>query len=222
MTITGNAMGLSKSSTNAPGTNGSIGTFSTTDTSVRENSSWGPGTTGDWTKNSAAAVLRLPAGSAVLYAELVWGGSYRYGGEDVSAHLNSPVTLTTPMGSYSVTPAASTAKTTGGSEYYYVRSADVTARVQAGGAGTYVVAGVPGTQATSENNANAAGWALIVIYGNPSLPARNMTVFVGCELTSSSVSTTSTVSGFCTPTAGPIHGRLMVCAIEGDSNLSGD
>jgi hypothetical protein len=51
--------------------------------------------------------------------------------------------------------------------------------VQAGGPGTYTVGGVPGTQGTSENNANAAGWTLAVIYGNPSLPARNMTIFVG-------------------------------------------
>ena len=49
-----------------------------------------------------------------------------------------------------------------------------------------------------------------------------MTIFVGAELTSSSVSTTSSVSGFCTPGAGTISARMMVSAVEGDSSLTGD
>lgn len=223
MTYTGNTMGLSKqSNANAPGTAGSIGDFITTNTALRDGT-YPYGTTANWQLNSSSAQLRIPGGSTILYAELIWGGSYRYGGENVSASLNGAVTLATPGGgSFSVSPDPSTAAITGGSEYYYVRSADVTSYVQSAGAGTYTVGGVPGTQSSTENNANAAGWTLAVIYGNPSLPSRNMTVFVGAELTSSSTSPTSSVSGFCTPTSGTINARMMVSAIEGDSDITGD
>jgi len=223
MTYTGNALGLSKASaTNAPGTNGSIGTFMASKNPTSQDGSYPIPTTNNWTLNASAAQLRLPAGSTVLYAELIWGGSYNYGGQNVSGSLNNAVTFSGPFGSTSVSPSPSTAFTTGSGEYYYVRSADVTSYVQAGGAGSYTVGGVPGTEGTSEENANAAGWTLAVIYGNPSLPARNMTIFVGAELTSTAVSTTSSVTGFCTPGSGTISARMMVSAIEGDSNITGD
>ncbi|MCX5849151.1 MAG: hypothetical protein NTW65_06850 [Deltaproteobacteria bacterium] len=222
MTYTGNTLGLSKASgSNKPGTNGSIGAFITTDTTLKV-STFPSGTTLDWTKNSSSATLRLPVGSTVIYAELIWGGSYNYGGQNVSSFLNNAVTFSGPAGTISVSPSPTTAAVTGSGEYYYVRSADVTSLVKAGGAGTYTVGGVPATVAASDDNANAAGWTLAVIYGNSSLPARNMTIFVGAELTSSSVSTTSSVSGFCTPAAGTISARMMVSAIEGDSGITGD
>ncbi len=222
MTFTGNALGLSKASnSDRPGTNGSIGTFSTTDTSLRDNSYWPYGTTDNWQDNSSSALLTMPGGSTVLYAELIWGGSYNYGGSNVSSSLNNAVSLTTPLGAFSISPSSSTATTLTG-DYYYVRSADVTSYVKGAGAGLYTVGGVPGTQERNENNANAAGWTLAVVYKNTALPARNMTIFVGGELTSSSQTTTSSVSGFCTPQSGTINARMMVSAIEGDSNLTGD
>jgi len=222
MTYTGNTLGLSKqNNANAPGTAGSIGTFITTNTASRDGT-YPFGTTSSFTNNFSAAVLRLPAGSSVLYAELIWGGSYNYGGQNVRANLDNPVFFSTPAGTYQISPSSSTAATLTGSEFYYVRSADVTSYVQASGAGTYATGSVPGTEGISENNANAAGWTLAVVYENTSLPARNMTIFVGAELTSSTVSTTSSVSGFCTPQTGPIDARMMVSAIEGDSDLTGD
>jgi hypothetical protein len=216
MTFTGNTLGLSN------GTNGSIGAFISTNTALSAGGSYPAGTTLAWALNSSSAQLRLPAGSSVIYAELIWGGSYNYGGQNVSAYLNNAVTLTGPGGSVSVSPSPSTAAVTGSTDYYYVRSADVTMMVTAGGAGTYTVGGVPATVSSSELNANAAGWTLAVVYGNSSLPARNMTVFVGAELTSTSVTTTSSVSGFCTPGSGTISARLMVSAIEGDPGNTGD
>ncbi|MCX5852543.1 MAG: DUF11 domain-containing protein [Deltaproteobacteria bacterium] len=226
MTYTGNALGLSHragyTDDNRPGTAGSIGTFSTTNSSTRENSYWPYGTTGTWTSNSASAVLRIPSGSTILYAELIWGGSYNYGGENVTASLNNSVTFITPSGTSSVSPDSATAKVSGSSTYFYVRSADVTSRVRTAGAGTYTVGGVPGTQGTNEDNSNTAGWTLAVIYENATLPKRNMTIFVGCELSNSSLNTTSSVSGFCTASSGTINARMMVSAIEGDSNISGD
>ena len=115
VTFIGNSLGLNKagSPTDGPGTSGSIGAFVTTNTTLRKNASWPLGTTSDWKLNSSTAILNLPAGSTVIYAELIWGGSWAYGGENVSAFLNGAVNLTTPAGTSSVAPDPATAKTGG-------------------------------------------------------------------------------------------------------------
>ena len=55
VTFIGNALGLNKDGTNdRPGISGSLGTFITTDTSLRDNPEWPQGTTGDWRLNSSS------------------------------------------------------------------------------------------------------------------------------------------------------------------------
>lgn len=232
ITFTGNTIGLNKAaSTNAPGTSGAIGAFITTNTTLRDGT-YPFGTTANYTLNASSAVLNIPVGSTVLYAELIWGGSYSFGGEDVSAQLGNAVTMTTPGGTFSVSPVAATAQTLGTKgaggtcsstiPCFYVRSANVTAMVQSGGAGTYTVGAIPATQGDSDANSNNGGWTLAVVYGNGGLPARNMTLFVGAEVTNGTTSTAATVSGFCTPASGPRSGRLLASAMEGDSGVTGD
>ena len=93
LTFTGNTLGLDMTANaNAPGTSGSIGTFISLNTALVDGT-YPAGTTGDWTKNGSAATLNIPAGSTILYAELIWSGSYSYGGEDVSASINRPPLL---------------------------------------------------------------------------------------------------------------------------------
>ncbi len=227
LTFTGNSLGLDKASgANGPGTAGGIGTFSSLNTTLVDGT-FPAGTTADWTRNGSSANLVIPAGSTILYAELIWSGSYSYGGEDVSASINVPVGFQTPLGSNIVTPAAATAQKVGtgsggtcsAGPCFYVRSADVTNLVKAAGAGLYSTLGVPATQGTTENNANVAGWTLAVVYQNGNLPSRNLNLFVGSEIGGSAA---ATVSGFCTPPTGPRSGRLLVSAIEGDSGIAGD
>jgi len=115
VTFVGNALGLNKDGTNdRPGTSGSLGTFITTDTSQRDNPEWPQGTTGDWRLNSSSAVLSLPSGSRIIHAELIWGGSYLFGSEDVSDFLNDPITFKTPTGTTQVTRDPTTAVTRSG------------------------------------------------------------------------------------------------------------
>jgi len=93
VTFTGNALGLDgEIDQNGQGTRGAIATFITTDTSLRDESP-GPataplfpfGTTSDWRVNRSQAILRMPPGTRVLRAELVWGGSFAdASGENVS------------------------------------------------------------------------------------------------------------------------------------------
>ena len=231
ITFTGNTIGLNKlANANAPGASGAIGTFIAANNPTSVDGTYPAGTTATWQANAAQANLKFPiiGTSTVLYAELIWSGSYSYGGESVSAFLNNAVTFTTPLSTVAVLPDAATSQirgtagangtcTTG--PCYYVRSANVTALVQAGKAGTYKVAGIPATQGDAENSANTGGWTLAVVYGNPTLASRSLSVFVGAELAGSAA---ASVTGFCVAPTGARAGRLLVSALEGDSGIAGD
>lgn len=229
----GNTLGLSKAlNENGPGTRDSIGTFLSLGNTVDDMppnpaNPWPAGTTYDWTLNGSTAVLALPSEGTVLYAELVWGGSTSYGGDDVTALLGTPVTLTAGNTSITVSPDPITALTiaqqaSGFAANYYMRSANVTAFVTAAGSATYSVSGVPATQATTINSLNAAGWTLAVAVRDPSAPIRNLSVFVGGSFVDENSQQDYAVSGFCTPPAGEVNGAITISAIEGDANLVGD
>ncbi|MDE7401699.1 MAG: DUF11 domain-containing protein [Clostridia bacterium] len=229
--FTGNTLGLSKApNQNAPGTEGSIGAFTSLNPALQVGT-FPAGTTLNYTQNGSRAVLNLPAGSTVLYAELVWGGLFRSSANNISALTNNSVTFTTPQGTFTVAPDPATAQnfnipaddiTVG----FYVRTANVTALVQSALGGTYSVQGVPALIEALDNrtaDTNHAGWTLAVVYENAGLPLRNMTVWSGGTVVSPNTgSTTITVSNFLTPDALPITGKIFVSAQEGDAVLTGD
>ena len=222
VTFVGNSLGLNKDSTlDGPGTSGSLGTFITIDTNLQDNPQWPPGTTGDWRLNSSSAVVSVQSGSRVIHAELIWGGSYLFGTEDVSDFLNDPINFTTPAGTTQVTRDPTTAvERSGAQQNYYVRTANVTALVSAAGNGTYTVGRVPATQATDEANFNAAGWTLAILYENANLPTRSLSLFLGLEPQGGA---TASVSGICTPDKkGQLRARVAVSAVEGDTNDPND
>ncbi|WP_145409489.1 DUF7507 domain-containing protein [Paenibacillus xylanexedens] len=226
ITFTGNTLGLSRSDTaGVPGTQDSIGGFTTTNAGVQYGT-YPLGTTSAYQSNSSAAVLGLPAGSTVLYAELIWGGSYINGAVNLSAAINNPVTFTTPAGTFSITPDPLTYNQfdLGNNAAGYVRSANVTTLVANGGAGTYITGAVVGTIViTNDATANHAGWTLGVIYQNPTLPFRNMSLRAGGVLVqSTSAPVVTTLTGFATPLSGVLGGRALFSAQEGDANRTGD
>lgn len=230
---TGNTLGLSKdTSANGPGVRDSIGTFVSlgagADTVPLDFlNPWPSGTTNDWTQNGSTAVLDIPVEGEVLYAELIWGGSTNYV-EDVTPNLGTPVTLTMGGATLSVSPSGATGltiaqtSTQGFAANYYMRSADVTSFVVANGSGTYAVSGVPATQNEGINSLNAAGWTLVVAVHDSSEPIRNLSIFVGGSFVDEDSQQDYSVSGFCTPPAGPFNGHVVTSAIEGDANLVGD
>ncbi|UPK46544.1 DUF7507 domain-containing protein [Paenibacillus pabuli] len=226
ITFTGNTLGLSRSDTaGVPGTQDSIGAFTTTNTALTYGT-YPAGTTSLYQSNSSAAILVLPAGSTVLYAELIWGGSYINGTVNLSSAINNPVTFITPAGTSSVTPDPATYNQFdfGNGASGYVRSANVTSLVQSGGAGTYITGAVVGTIViTNDATANHAGWTLGVIYQNPSLPFRNMSLRAGGVLVqATSAPVVTTLTGFATPLSGALGGRALFSAQEGDANRTGD
>lgn len=225
--FTGNAMGLSKAAgKNEPGSLDSIGAFITTDLTQKVGN-YPSGTTLSWQNNSSNAWLALPPGSTVLYAELIWSGSYGFQNQITGNEPNTPVSITIPNGNtFSVIPDPATSQVALTPGYSnagnYTRSANVTSIVQAGGLGFYTVKGVPATISALDDTHNAAGWTLAVAFHNGQMPTSNLSIFVGCEQASAASSPPATVSGFCTPASGPLRGNLLISAIEGDANKQGD
>ncbi len=234
----GNTLGLSHApGGNGPGIVGSIGTFlsldpaSVDDAPLYASDPWGPGTTRIWTENGSQANLVLPgADASVLYAELVWGASYRYGGENVTPYLDVPVTLAFGEDAISVAPDASTASTLdyvapglGTDARYYSRSADVTEFVKSHRAGFYAVSGVPATQAISGGPYAAAGWSLLVAYRRDGDPIRTMSLLVGSQDTLVDVDAAVDYPAyFCGPKSGVYGADIAFVTLEGDADEQGD
>lgn len=235
---TGNTLGLAKAENdNAPGTKNSIGTFIALDPESIDMTpapkdpmkGWGKGTTSDWTKNGSSAVLDIPAEAEILYAELVWAGSFNYGGLNLSDKLDLPITLSANGDNVMVDPDSATSKTVaeqslaGFAANYYLRSGIVTDFVQKHRGASYTVSGVPATEATTVNSLNAAGWQLVVAYRYSQLPVlRNLSIFVGGSFVDEDSQQDYVLDGFCAPNSGPVEGRVTVSALEGDADLTGD
>jgi hypothetical protein len=222
----GNSLGLSKAAgANAPGTEHSIGTFIAAG-AASQDGTYPVGTTADWTANASDAVLALPSGSRVVYAELIWGGSYQYGAEDVSSALDTSVDLGCGADSLVVAPDATTALTLALTTTFavrdYVRSAEVTEFVAEHGAATYRVGGVPATQADAIDSLNAAGWSLLVVYEDQSLPFRYVALRTDGGYVDENTSVDHSYDGFCTPASGALSGRALAVALEGDASSTGD
>ncbi|QHW31828.1 DUF11 domain-containing protein [Paenibacillus rhizovicinus] len=223
--FTGNTLGLSRSDTvGVPGTVDAIGAFTTTNTALTFGT-YPAGTTGNYLLNSSSAVLVLPPVATVIYAELIWGGTYINGGVNLSAAIDNAVGFQTPAGTFSVTPASATAQTVVLSQgtQAYVRSAEVTSIVAAAGAGTYATNSVVGTIVIPEPSSNHAGWTLAVFYHDPAAPLRNLSLRVGATVIQATSGPVDTViTGFATPFTGPLDGRAQISAQEGDANKTGD
>lgn len=229
--LTGNTLGLSKiTNANRAGLLGSIGAFTTLDTTLRVND-FPFGTTLNYALNSSSAQLNLPAGSTVVYAELIWGGLFRSTANNISGVIDNAITFTTPVSSQSILPDPLTAQTfnitvTGTTVGFYTRSQNVTSILQSSGNGTYTVGNVPSLIEALDNrtnDTNHAGWTLAVVYSNLSLPFRSLNLWTGGEVVSpTSGVTTISVSGFQTPDEPTPTGKLFVSAQEGDAVLTGD
>jgi uncharacterized repeat protein (TIGR01451 family) len=170
------------------------------------------------TFDSSQATLVLPAGATVLFAGLYWAGATVGPTAPLNVAAKGTVKLQVPGGAYqTITSTATYLDPTG--EQSYQGFADVTAQVTAAGAGSYMVANV---QAATGLNMDA-GWALVVAYGDPALPPRNLTVFDGFALVNNAAApVTMSVSGFTTPPSGVVNTKVGVVATDGDAGLTGD
>ena len=155
------------------------------------------------TVNSSSATLALPAGSTVLWAGLYWASNAGPATRNVVS-LRTPATA----GYQSITATTLDAI---GTAYQGFR--DVTALVQSGGNGVYVVANV----GANGGGGSWAGWQLVVAYSNASEPTRNLNVFDGWAL-ADNINTPIDlgISGFITPATGTVSSRLGLVTYDGD------
>ena len=135
------------------------------------------------TFDSSSADLALPPGAKVLFAGLYYGGKLSAGSggspaPNPGAAQHRPVQGPRRRGvsdGDGVAGRRCRRRSTRG-------SSNVTAIVDAAGAGTYWTANVQ--LGTGLNAAQSGGWALVVAYGDPDAPSRNLSVFDGMQTVS--------------------------------------
>lgn len=90
-----------------------------------------------------------------------------------------------------------------------------------GAGGNYTVGNVRATRGVSDGG--AGGWTLLVIYEDPTLPTRHITVFDGFKwISAGEADVPISVSGFTAVPVGAVRSKIVVGALEGDVGLGGD
>ena len=172
------------------------------------------------TFDSSAAVLALPTGASVLFAGLYYGGRLNAGTGGSPAPnpgARNTVLLEAPGDSGY---RSLTASQVDQSSTQYQGFVNVTGIVAAAGAGTYTTANVQ--LGTGRSDSSSGGWALVVAYGDPAAPSRNLSVFDGMQTVTGSGTVTIPLSGFQTPLTGPVTSTVGLVAYEGDLGTRGD
>ncbi|SNY94994.1 T9SS type B sorting domain-containing protein [Flagellimonas pacifica] len=203
------------------------------------------------TFNSSSSTLSLPACSQIYWAGLYWAGNYdverdgdhrsRY----VSGYTDDPnhydvtsIKFRVPGSATYVDIQADTAADPVGEEddiivngynilpndpYVCYKNVTNLLTSLADPTGDYFVGNVRGTRGATSHG--AAGWTLVVIYENPTLTGKYISIFDGYEgITTHSGNNTAdiSVSGFNTIPVGPVNARIGVSTLEGETSLSGD
>ena len=112
----------------------------------------------------------------------------------------------------------------------FVGFQEVTDYVKAHGPGAYTVADIALLEEGSNTDSPgfSGGWTMIVIYENPIMKSRAITLFDGNAYVNGALNSgagqfgTIPISGFTTVGVGPVNMKLGVMAAEGDVGLSGD
>nr|WP_298923474.1 T9SS type B sorting domain-containing protein [uncultured Allomuricauda sp.] len=201
------------------------------------------------TYSSSSSTLSVPDCSQIYWAGLYWAGNYDEERKNQAGDFNNNFTvdnnhydvtavkLMVPGGSYVDIVADNNPDPVGEEDAIivdgynilpndpYVCYKNVTSLLQAlpDPDGEYTVANVRGTRGST--NHGAAGWTLVVIYENPTLTGKYISVFDGYEgITTQSGNSTAdiTVAGFNTIPVGPVNARIGVSTLEGETSLDGD
>lgn len=199
------------------------------------------------TLNSSMATLELSNSgensanqdcSNVLFAGLYWTGKSDDANETFSVTKNSvtknynkkTISLKGPKAnSYTTITANSDIRFPGSAQSgIFVGFQEVTEYVKEQGSGAYTVAdialkeGVNGPSA--QNPGFFGGWVMVVIYENPTMKSRAVTLFDGYAYVNGQNNEYGNIpiSGFTTVASGQVNMKLGVMAAEGDVNSNGD
>ena len=120
---------------------------------------------------TSAATLNLSGSQTIEAAYLYWAGS---GDGDFDVILNST----------SITPDRTFEYTYDESRQFFAAFTDVTEQVQNEGNGVYTLSDLENIDISDpycSTGTNFAGWAIIIIYSNPSLPLNQINIYDGME-----------------------------------------
>jgi MSHA biogenesis protein MshQ len=188
--------------------------FTGTQVSLRTKSNTSGACTVSSSGTNRTAKLSLPAGAAVLSAQLYWAGS---GTSDSTVSFEGK----------SVTASRKyTSSTVGGGFNYFGGAADVTKIVQDKGAGTYNFSGLTVSIGRPWCNSQAVlgGFSLLVVYSHPAEPERVLNLYEGFRYLQNSELIVSASNFRWNRTAIPVREKARIGHItwEGDPTLAQD
>jgi uncharacterized repeat protein (TIGR01451 family) len=174
--------------------------------------------------------------STVIFAGLYWTGKSNDAAETFSVTKNSVTKnydkkVISLKGPGATTYTSITAKPKGADfeirfpgaaqSGIFIGYQEVTDYVKTHGPGAYTVADIALTEGTNSNPGFSGGWVMIVIYENPIMKSRAITLFDGYAYVNGQRAGggeygTIPISGFTTVGAGPVNMKLGVMAAEGD------
>jgi len=157
---------------------------------------------------SSISTLDLPAGATVTNASLYWSGLSSSGNPAVEGALK----LTDPAGGTSSIVAQRVDHVDMSQGLAYQSYADVTALVQAGGAGAWIASEAEVNTASG----SYAGWSLVVVYDDPTLSPGRVAIFDGLQKVGDT-SVTFEVAGVANTSA-----EVGMVVWEGDAGIVGD
>ncbi len=196
------------------------------------------------TFSSSSSTLTLPFCSRIYYAGLYWSANYQ---QEVLNNSQIPtlpandtqrldfttVKFRVPGGTYVDLTADNDPDPVGDEDDIihddvnfkdspYTCYKNVTSLLQAlpDASGEYFVGNIRATRGRSVGG--AGGWTLVIIYENPTLSGKYISVFDGYAGVRGSTSADITVSGFNSIPVGPVRARLGASVVEGDRGISGD
>ena len=211
MVLTGNTLNIHSSTASPPQTPDYInGSYISLNSGLTAGGGFPGNTTNNPLLSGSTAVLNIPSGSTIKYAQLFWSII------EVPAAVptrNNAITFSTPAGSMSISPNLSYNQSVGSDTY---RAIDVTSIVNTAGTGTYSVSGVPGNTTANNSTYVGNGWWLLVVYENKSMPFRYFNVNTGLTNTAYGSDTIFNFTGFSTPSSGPIKAYFTQSGIWGD------
>ncbi len=201
------------------------------------------------TVNSSSASLQFslengadPDCSKIIYAGLYWTGRAHTGASPNTFSVVNPATGSTVglnKGVVKLKHADATNYTTitashsnhstniyypsGAGGNMYSAYAEVTDYVREFGLGEYFVADIALNQGNGGTTGFYGGWGMIVVYENPAMNWRDVTIFDGhAYVASGGGANQLPISGFRTVQDGPVNLKLGLIAGEGDLGVIGD
>lgn len=175
--------------------------------------------TREWQLAGSTATLSLLPSSTILYAELVWYStvfSHIPNSLDLRSIQDNPITLTTPQGTYQISPQYMDSYTGSSTTVDRYRAADVTTYVQAALSGNYTVSAVPISVPPTGLSNSRAGWTLTVAYRNNSFTPQKILYASGIFATTPDTPFQGTFTGFTTSSdATLLKGYIMMTCANG-------